>query len=166
MHGSGVQPLSLCCFVMSVFESSFVVNAPLAQVWSFHDDPESLTKVMTGPVSMRMTRIDRPVIPGSQIHMRMRVGPIEIPWVVEVLEKRAPDMFKDAQRGDQGPFKRWVHTHRFEAAGASATRVIDRIEYTPPLGVLGRIGDALLGKLLMQGMFVGRRKATKAILER
>ncbi len=151
---------------MGCFESCFVVNAPLEQVWRFHEDPASLTRVMTGPVRIHMTRIDRPVIPGSQIHMRMRVGPIEIPWVVEVREKRPPEMFQDAQLGDQGPFKRWVHTHRFEADGEHKTRVIDRIEYTPPLGLIGRIGDALLGGLLMRGMFAGRRKATKAHLER
>jgi ligand-binding SRPBCC domain-containing protein len=150
---------------MNVFESSFVVNAPLEKVWAFHDDPAALTKVMTGPVRMEMLHIDRPVVAGSTIRIRMHVGPIALPWTIRVREKEAPKFFTDAQVGNEGPFKRWVHTHRFESVSATATRVSDRIEYEAPLGLLGRIGAALFGTLAMTLMFAGRRDATKSLLE-
>lgn len=150
---------------MSVFESEFIVDAPLDAVWAFHEDPEALPKVMTGPVRMRVHGVERPIKPGSLIRMSMHVGPIALPWHVRVFKRVEGRMFTDVQDGAVGPFKRWVHTHAFEAVDAARTRIKDRIEYEPPLGVLGRIGDALFGRIAMQLMFIGRRDATRRLLE-
>jgi ligand-binding SRPBCC domain-containing protein len=152
---------------MRVFEYSFVVNAPLEKVWQFHDDPMALPKVMTGPVKMEVQHVDRPLQPGSTIMMIMRVGPFQTRWNVRLRAKEAMRFFTDEQIEGQGPFKRWVHTHAFEPVpGApSATKVTDRLEYEPPFGPLGKLGDALFGALVMNAMFASRAKATQRWLE-
>lgn len=150
---------------LTVFESDFVVNAPLAKVWRFHEDPASLPKIMKGPLRISVDHVDRPVQAGSNVMMTLRAGPLTLPWNVIVRERVAPSHFRDEQVAGEGPWKRWIHTHRFEAVGIGATRVIDRIEYEPPLGLLGRIGNALFGPLAMRMMFASRKSATKAILE-
>jgi ligand-binding SRPBCC domain-containing protein len=150
---------------MRVFESEFVVRAPLAAVWAFHADPLALPKVMTGPVRMHVHSVDQPIKPGSQIRMTMRIGPFSVPWVVCVRERIDGRMFTDEQVGTQGPFKHWVHTHSFEAIDARSALIKDRIEYEPPFGMLGRIADALFGRIAMQLMFIGRRAATRKLLE-
>ena len=152
-------------FSMSIFESEFVVRAGLQKVWDFHADPRSLPKIMSGPMQISVDQVDEPVLPGSRIAMTMRVGPIRIPWNVIVRERVAPQFFRDEQPVGEGPWARWSHTHSFEAIDATSTRVRDRIEYEPPLGLLGKIGDAVFGRLAMQMMFVGRRRATCALLE-
>lgn len=150
---------------MSVFESEFVVRAPLEAVWAFHENPEALPKIMTGPVRMCVHSVDRPIVAGSLIKMSMLVGPFALPWHIRVRERVEGRMFTDAQDGATGPFKRWVHTHAFEAVDTQHTRIRDRIEYEAPLGLFGRIGDALFGRVAMQLMFIGRRDATRKLLE-
>lgn len=120
---------------------------------------------MTGPLRIAVERVDRPVQAGSKVNMILRIGPFATKWNIIVLERVAPARFRDEQIAGEGPWRRWTHTHRFEAIGMGATKVIDRIEYEPPFGLLGRIGNALFGNLAMRAMFAGRKKATKAFLE-
>lgn len=149
---------------MRVFETSFVVRAPLEKVWRFHDDPLALPEVMTGPVKMDVHHVDRPLQPGGRILTTMRVGPIRVRWNLRLKAKEPMRSFTDEQIDGQGPFKRWVHTHAFEPVDGG-TRVIDRLEYEPPLGPLGAFGAALFGDLVMGNMFASRAKATKRLLE-
>ncbi len=150
---------------MRRFEYTFIVNAPLDKVWAFHNDPTALPKVMTGPVKMHVHHVDRPLRPGSRILMTMAIGPIRRRWNVQLRAKEAPHFFTDEQIAGEGPFRHWRHTHAFEAVDANRTRVIDRLEYEPPLGLLGKIGDALFGKIVMRGLFASRAKATRRWLE-
>ena len=41
----------------------------------------------------------------------------------------------------QGPFKRWVQAHHFEPSDAG-TRIIEKIDYDPPGGMLGFVVTA------------------------
>ncbi|MDW8350502.1 MAG: SRPBCC family protein [Anaerolineae bacterium] len=150
---------------MPRFEYAFIVNAPLDRVWAFHDDPTALPKVMTGPVKMHIHHVDRPLRPGSRILMTMQIGPIRRRWNVRLREREAPHFFTDEQIEGEGPFRRWRHTHLFEAIDAQRTRVIDRLEYELPFGVIGKIGAALFGTLIMRGMFASRARATRRWLE-
>jgi len=150
---------------MRQFEYAFVVNAPLEKVWAFHDDPTALPKVMTGPVKMHVHHVERPLQPGSRILMTMQIGPFRQRWNVQLREKVPPVFFTDEQIAGEGPFRQWRHTHAFEAIDAHRTRVIDRLEYELPFGLLGKIGDALFGRVVMQGLFAARAKATRRWLE-
>ena len=49
--------------------------------------------------------------------------------------------FQDFQ--EQGPFSRWVHTHRFTPREEDGAWLEDDIEYVPPLGGLGRAPEVL-----------------------
>lgn len=150
---------------MPHFEHSFIVHAPLARVWEFHADPMALPKVMTGPVKMDVLNVDRPFIPGSQIHAVMSVGPFKQRWNL-VLKAREPmEYFVDEQIAGEGPMKMWVHTHAFEPT-ENGTRVIDRFEYELPFGMIGKIAGALFGNLTMRIMFASRARATRMLLER
>ena len=153
---------------MSNFEYQFLVNAPLERVWQFHDDPAALTKVMTFPVKAVVHAVDRPVQPGSKVRMTFWFGPLPVKWNVVVRERIPPHMFRDEQPAGEGPFARWNHRHQFESVninGGQCTRVIDRIDYEPPFGGLGKLLDKVFGALAMRLMFVGRERATRRFLE-
>jgi ligand-binding SRPBCC domain-containing protein len=149
---------------MPHFEHSFIVKAPLERVWNFHADPTALPKVMTGPVQMDVLHVDRPLEPGSRIHTMMRVGPFRQRWNLRLKAREPMRFFTDEQIAGEGPMKTWQHTHAF-AAEESGTRVIDRLDYELPLGVLGKIAGALFGNLTMRIMFASRAKATRRLLE-
>jgi ligand-binding SRPBCC domain-containing protein len=147
---------------MPIFHSEVVVQAPLHDVWRFHADPRSLPKIMRG---IHIEHIDEPIAAGSRIDMTLRLGPLRIPWTVVVVERQPQQFFRDEQPAGAGPWARWSHTHSFESLGPRTTLVRDRIEYAAPFGILGRIGAAFFGNAAMQLQFVGRRRATRALLE-
>jgi len=149
-------------FLMTVFQSEFVVRAPLHEVWAFHADPRSLPKIMRG---ISVNHVDEPVRVGSRIVTTLHLGPVRIPWTVMVAALEPGRFFRDEQPAGAGPWARWSHTHSFEALDAQRTLVRDRIEFVPPFGWLGRIAGALVFPIAMRLQFIGRRRATCALLE-
>ena len=150
---------------MSIFEASFIVRAPLSEVWAFHDDPVGLTKIMPFPLKVILRQVDRPVQPGSRVLMTWWFGPIPVRWNITVRERVPQRYFVDVQPAGEGPFARWQHTHAFEPV-PEGTRVIDQIEYEFPLGALGRLADRVVGRLIFKLMFAPRAGATRRALEK
>src|SRR5512143_3741008 len=116
---------------MPVFERSFTVKATLHEVATFHDDPVSLAAITPPPVRVTIQRFDKPVCAGSRVIFRLGVGPFGVTWEGMIAEYVDQKYFRDVQ--NSGPFGAWSHTHTF-LAEADGTRVIDRVEYEPPLG--------------------------------
>jgi ligand-binding SRPBCC domain-containing protein len=78
-------------------------------------------------------------------------GPLgRVAWTAEYVEFVPPHAtitgtearFVDVQVA--GPFKRWRHTHEFEALDSRTTRCVDHIDYAVPLGPLAWVGDFVL----------------------
>jgi ligand-binding SRPBCC domain-containing protein len=61
-----------------------------------------------------------------------------------------------------GPFSRWHHTHRFYAEDGG-TRIIDRVEYSLPLGPVR--GLSVAARPVLDLMFAARHRRTKTELE-
>ncbi|WP_308471044.1 SRPBCC family protein [Rathayibacter sp. AY1F6] len=73
--------------------------------------------------------------------------PLRLTSTVTALD--APNSFVDEQT--RGPFATFRHEHRFEpddsgsgSGSGSGSVMIDRLEYSAPLGVLGRIAERLV----------------------
>ena len=147
---------------MPVFERSFKVKAPLAEVVAFHDDPVSLVAITPPPVRVTIQRFDKPVRPGSRVIFRLGVGPFGVTWDGTIAEYVEGQYFRDVQ--NKGPFGAWSHTHSFTAE-ADGTRVNDRVEYEPPLGLIGKLIDPILVRPSLAYMFNYRAKKTREILE-
>ena len=67
-------------------------------------------------------------------------------------------MFRDEQI--KGPFASWQHTHIFEPAGPSACYLEDRVEYSVPLGVLGRMVAGRFVRRKIERLFAYRHEVT------
>jgi ligand-binding SRPBCC domain-containing protein len=63
------------------------------------------------------------------------------------------EFFTDTQV--EGPFGKWVATHRFEAV-PEGTRVSDHIQYEPPGGLLGLVLTAAFIERDLQRIFAYR----------
>lgn len=148
---------------ISVYERSFKVKASLRDVAAFHDDPVSLVAITPPPVRVTIERFDRPACAGSRVIFRLGVGPIGVRWDGLIAEYVDQKYFCDVQ--NKGPFGAWSHTHSFTAE-ADGTRVTDRVEYEPPLGLIGKLFDPIVVRPSLAFLFNYRRKKTRELLEK
>ena len=90
----------------------------------------------------------------------LKVGaPVGLRWVARHVDFEQDRQFADEQV--EGPFGRWRHVHRFEPDGAAASVMRDRIEYTPPLGAVGAVGDPLLIRPRLERMLGYRHEVVR-----
>lgn len=159
---------------MPTYHRQVRVDAPLDEVWDFHSRLSGLEALTPGWMNLQVEAARGPdgeadpelLEQGAQVRMSMRplgVGPRQ-QWVSRIVYRDRDDesaIFRDDMQG--GPFRKWVHTHRFVADGDS-TIVHDNVEYELPLGGLG----TAVGPLAVVGfepMFRYRHKKTKELLE-
>ncbi|MFB6107065.1 MAG: SRPBCC family protein [Halobacteriaceae archaeon] len=160
---------------MPTYERSTRVRAPLDEVWSFHSTPRGLAALTPRWMHLRVEAVRGPdgrpnpdvLDARSVLELSVRpggVGPRQR-WTSRIVAREREDgaaFFRDEMV--DGPFREWVHTHRFVADG-DATMVHDRVVYALPFGP---VGD-LLGPLAVAGfepMFRYRHRRTQALLER
>ncbi|WP_241737960.1 SRPBCC family protein [Hymenobacter polaris] len=80
----------------------------------------------------------------------------------QITEYQAPAYFCDAMQ--QGAFKTMRHEHYFEPAGAG-TCMRDVFAFISPLGVLGRLADALVLKRYLRHFLTQRGAVLKQMAE-
>ena len=111
-----------------------VVDAPLDRVFPFFADARNLGRITPpwvrfemlteGPVEMKV---------GTTLDYRVRIRGLPIKWQSLITAWEPPHRFADVQT--KGPYRDWIHEHRFEADG-DRTIVHDVVRYRVPLGRL------------------------------
>ncbi|HQZ40469.1 MAG TPA: TIGR01777 family oxidoreductase [Vicinamibacterales bacterium] len=113
-----------------------VVDAPLDETFASFSKAANLGLIT--PADMRFT-IDGPMppmAPGAIINYRVRIGPVPVKWRTRIAEWEPERRFVDTQ--EAGPYRLWWHEHTCRADGRR-TIMDDRVFYTPPFGLLGRL---------------------------
>ncbi len=116
---------------MSLLRREMVVARGLEETFAFFSDArnlEALTPPWVGFEILTPTPIE--MRSGTLIDYRIRVHGVPLKWRTEIVVWEPLSRFVDVQV--RGPYRWWLHTHRFEACGAG-TRVIDEVEYRAPL---------------------------------
>lgn len=159
---------------MDTYERSVRVEAPLDEVWAFHDRIEGLEALTPEWLRLAVESVRGPdgerdpagLVPGTDIRLSVRpcgVGP-RIEWTSRILDRQrsaGSAYFRDEMR--DGPFRQWVHDHCFFADG-DGTVLRDRVRYELPVGGLGRtLGP--LGWFGFEPMFRERHRRTRQLLE-
>lgn len=75
---------------------------------------------------------------GATIEYRLRVAGFRLGWRSRIEQWEKEKLFVDSQ--DRGPYRSWWHEHHFVATGRQ-TMLEDRVYYSPPMGLLGRIAN-------------------------
>lgn len=81
-------------------------------------------------------------------------------WVTRIARWQPPSEFQDFQ--EKGPYKTWLHTHRFTEDHDGVT-IRDRVDYELPFGPLGRLAHRLRVRRQLEAIFEYRRKAIEEI---
>jgi len=139
------------------------IAAPPELVFAFHESPGALQRLTPPWERVDVVEGGNSIKPGSRVVLSVALGPLRLRWVAEHTDYEAGRMFADRQI--EGPFASWSHRHRFLDDGRGGTILRDEVDYTPPLGLVGRL---LAGKLLeskLQNMFDYRHEITRKIAE-
>lgn len=65
----------------------------------------------------------------------------------------------------RGAFASFRHEHRFEASGDGVARVSELFTFRSPLGLLGRLADAMFLTRSMRGVLTAHAETLKTVLE-
>jgi ligand-binding SRPBCC domain-containing protein len=149
---------------MPRFVHSSVIDAPVERVFAFHEAPGALEALTPPFAPVRVVRREGGIQPGGVVELEVPVGPFKRRWVARHTDYIPNELFVDVQ--ESGPFRRWVHHHRFEAVGAGRTRLTDEIDFSLPGGALMDFLGGWFARIQLRRMFRYRHEATRrAVME-
>ena len=151
--GSSVPP-GATAGKKSTFTAECWLPRPPAEVFPFFADAFNL-QAITPPWLQFSVQTPAPIAMGvgTQIDYRLRLHGLPLRWQSLISVWDPPYCFVDEQIN--GPYRRWVHTHVFEAE-AGGTRCRDFVDYAVPGGSLI---DWLLVRRDLRRIFAYRQAA-------
>lgn len=136
---------------------------PLGRAFAFFADAANLEAIT--PPELRfafVTRLPIEMRTGARIDYRLRLYGVPFSWQTRISAWEPERRFVDEQI--EGPFRLWIHEHRFEAISPSSTRIRDEVRYRLPLEPFGRLAHPLVrGRL--DRIFAYREERVRALLE-
>lgn len=133
------------------------IPAPVDRVFDFFSRAENLERLT--PPSLRfeiLTPLPIEMAPGASIEYRMRLNGIPFHWETEITVWEPGIRFVDVQR--RGPFRLWVHEHRFEPC-LGGTRMTDFLRFRAPGGPLELLIERLFVRSRVEAIFDFRGQA-------
>jgi len=157
MNGTGVL------MATQTFVRRCQIAAPVEAAFRWHARPGALERLTPPWERISVEERTGGIEAGSRVSLRMGFGPIGVRWIVIHRDCVEGELFQDEQ--GQGPFTRWVHTHRFRPDGLGAAILEDQIEYQLPYGRLGEaIGGGAVRRKLHR-IFAYRHAVAQADIE-
>jgi len=147
---------------MTRYERTVRIEAPIERVFHFHDDTANLLRITPPNIKVQIEAMGTPG-PGYEVLLKVRqFGLFTMRWLVRITAYEPPHLMIDEQIS--GPFATWKQIREFRTVDGG-TELTDIVEYTPPLGLLGRLADAIVINRQIRTMFAFRQAKTKEILE-
>lgn len=134
------------------------IAAPRDRVFAFFERAENLEAIT--PAFLRFRVVTPPPIEmkrGTLIDYRLRLRGVPIRWRTLISEYDPPRGFVDEQV--RGPYRTWVHEHRFDPAPDGGTIMVDRVRYELPRVPLRGLVDRWLVAPDLARIFEFRRRA-------
>jgi len=142
-------------------EEETLIDAPLDRVFDFFSRAENLEKVTPSSLQFKiLTKLPIEMKVGTLIDYRLKIRGVPVKWRTEITAWEPQSRFIDSQL--KGPYKKWVHEHRFKAEG-NKTRMWDTVEYALPFGPLGTIAHWLFVKKEVSQIFGFRADALRQV---
>jgi ligand-binding SRPBCC domain-containing protein len=145
-----------------LLETSLVLPVPLGRVFGFFAEAGNLEAIT--PPELRFRIVTRPPIAmraGTEIDYSLRLWGVPFRWRTLISRWEPPLLFVDEQL--RGPYRSWVHTHRFADLGGGRTRIADEVRYALPWRPLDRVARAAVARQLTR-IFRYRQGRVRALI--
>lgn len=151
--------------MISVYEKTTRIRAPVQALFAFHQDPANLHRINPPGVRVLELRLPDRWKPGALLGVRVGIlGILTQDWEVRLEEVSPPVRLVDVAL--RGPYPFWRHVHSFQDAGSGDSLLTDRVEYRPPWGRVGRLLDRVLFRPQLAVMFAWRHRQTRRLLQK
>jgi ligand-binding SRPBCC domain-containing protein len=147
---------------MPVFEASQTFPRRPQDVFDFFTRPAQLLAAYPPELHLRLEEAPERLGPGARLRVRGRRWGVPHRAVSEVTAFEPGVLFVEEQR--EGPFRRWVHTHCFEALPGGGVCVRDHIDFEPPGGILGLTVTAAYVLRDLEAVFAYRQRKLAEML--
>ena len=145
-----------------VLETSLVLPVPLARVFAFFAAAENLEAITPPELRFRiMTPLPVAMRVGTEIDYSLRLWGVRFGWRTLISRWEPPFLFVDEQLA--GPYRSWVHTHRFSDAGPGRTLITDEVRYALPWRPLSVVARPVVSRQLIR-IFRHRQRRVRELL--
>lgn len=140
---------------MHILEREIILDTDPDTLWKFLSTPVNLNELT--PPNLHFQILSE--VPDIMYNGLTILYEIQIPlfgkrrWLTEIKHIETGNFFVDEQRA--GPYRLWYHQHRIEPIDKK-TRMIDRVCYQLPFGVIGRLVHRLWVKKMLESIFAHR----------
>ncbi|MEO7538608.1 MAG: SRPBCC family protein [Pyrinomonadaceae bacterium] len=145
-----------------ILRSSLTIGRSRQEVFEFFADAENLERITPSQLKFKIvTPTPFVIAEGTLIDYRLQLRGIPIKWQTKITQWDPPNEFTDEQL--IGPYRQWIHHHRFTEIDAGTTLIEDTVRYRLPLEPLGDIALFIVKRELKQ-IFDFWQKTVAALL--
>ncbi len=149
---------------LAVLDREHFLPYPVDRVFNFFKKPENLNQVTPPHLGFKiLTPSPIPMAKGTVIDYTIRLYGVPMKWQTVITDYSPPHFFTDTQV--KGPYKTWIHTHRFFPQDGG-TLMVDEVRYEVPLGFFGDIIRGMFVKHEVEKIFDYRRKVIDGVFEK
>src|SRR3954471_17564127 len=114
------------------FTASQTIARPRSEVFDFFSRAENLERITPPTLGFQIiTPTPITIAEGTLLDYRLSMRGILMKWRSRITVWEPPNKFADEQV--TGPYKQWIHTHRFYEIDAGTTLTEDEVRYRLPL---------------------------------
>ena len=144
------------------FKAALTLDVGLDKVFAFFSDAENLERITPAELGFNIvTPTPFEIKQGTLIDYKLTLHGFPIKWRTEITRWEPPYLFEDTQLS--GPYKQWIHMHRFTAIEPGKTLMEDEVRYRLPFEPFGDIANFLIERQIA-GIFEHRNKVVADIL--
>lgn len=144
------------------FKSNLTIDMPRDEVFAFFSDAENLERITPSELGFNIvTPTPFEIHKGTLIDYKLTLHGFPMKWRTEITRWEPPYLFEDTQLS--GPYKQWIHTHRFTEIEPGKTLMEDEVRYRLPLEPLGDIANFFIERQI-ENIFKYRNESVAGIL--